>query len=122
MLLFIHGDNTYASWQEVLTQISKNKLEFTSLSGDELSDVNQIFLGLDSYSLFATVPAVLVIKRLYNNRKKSLQQELLAQLQTRKDPNLHLIIWEDKKIEHGGKLLEYFKTKGRVQEFKMLNI
>jgi len=122
MIKFFHGDNTFASWnalQEVLLQSGSG---YKTIAGDELDSLQEIFLALDSLHMFAAAPEITVVKRIFNNRKRSLVNDLLAQLQKRSLKELRLLIWEDKKVSSASKLLGFFQDSGEVLEFKPYDI
>ena len=122
MIKFFHGDNTFASWNALQELLLNTKGGYKSIAGDELDNVQEIFVALDSLHMFTAAPEITVIKRIYNNRKRSLVNELLAQLQRRSVKELQLLIWEDKKISSGGKLLSFLQDLAAVQEFKPFDI
>lgn len=121
MIYLIHGDNYFESGEELskLTHEYTEKFPDAALElrhGDETDSVNELFSEADSLSFFST-KKLLVIKRLFSNRKTSILSEVADFLSERKE--IDLIFWEEKSVDKRSKLFKLVSKIGVVREFEM---
>lgn len=117
MLALFHGNNNFASWQELQKLIGKN--DFTLLNGDNLEDANQLFLNVDSFSFFAE-KNITVVKRLLKNKRKSVVEAAVKGLLASDPKNLELVFWEEGKVDKRLKFFDFIKKQGKIVESEYL--
>lgn len=99
MLLFIHGDNQYASLNRLKQVRESYKGSSIVIDGDTIDDPVRIFSSTDSISMF-TPKLLTVVKRFQNNPKKiSLGTRIVERLQGKGFADIDLIFWEDHNTE-----------------------
>ncbi|MCA9383111.1 DNA polymerase III subunit delta [Candidatus Dojkabacteria bacterium] len=115
MLKLIHGDNTYGSYQE-LNKVLKKNPEYKIIDGSKLDNLDDIFVSVESMTLFASEPSLTIVKRLSKNRKKSLQDQLVEEIKDIKSNDVNLVLWEDKSMDKRSKLYKLLKKNADVSE------
>ena len=120
MIYLLHGDNYFETGLELsrlLLEIKKKnpEIEINTLHGDEAQNLNDIFSGSDAFSMFST-RNLLLIKRIFSNRKTSILAETADYLSDKKD--LDVIFWEDRAADKRSKLYKLISKVGVVREFE----
>lgn len=121
MLTLIYGNNTYASIERLNEIISKHQGTVTTVDGEGITDVAEIFSHTDTFSMFTTRDLV-IVKRFQNNRRKiTLERKIVAKLQLIgvKD-DFDLIFWEDHAL--GAATRKSVKKKLTKKQAKTTNI
>lgn len=121
MLILLHGDNAFASLQKLHTYTAKQK-EVQIIHGDEVRELNDIFISLDNLSLFSDAPAEMtVVKRFDKNKRKSLHEDFADYLKDHKLDSQKLIFWEEGSVDKRRKFYKMLKKHGEVEEYKALD-
>lgn len=122
MIKFIFGENSYESWkvlEKIKNDLKKsNGSEIKIIDGDEVKSIGEIFESSESFSMFSNSPSMIILKRLFANRAKSLQELVLEHI--KKNPDIELIIFEDSKVDKRSKLYKYLNKSSEVYESKLL--
>jgi len=116
MLYLLHGNNTYDSWASML-QITTG--DFSSLDGATFDNLDKFTALTSNLPLFAGEQKTLVVKRLFENKKKTIIEKLLQYLQEN-NPGVDIIFWEARKADARTKLFAYLKKNGKLMEFDFL--
>ncbi|MBN1915799.1 hypothetical protein JW796_02270 [Candidatus Dojkabacteria bacterium] len=121
MIYLIHGDNYFESGEELRSLVYEYNQKFSDAEvevkhGDEANTLNDLFSGLDTISLFST-RKLLVVKRLFSNKKKSILSETADFLSERK--KMTLVLWEEKSADKRSKLFKLISKIGVVREFEI---
>lgn len=119
-----HGKNTFLSKELLRSEIENLKekdpeTEILTLEADTLNP-EQILDPLSSPSLFAK-KRLIIIKRIYKNKKKGDILEPLLELLDKSQSDDILLIWEEEKIRSNTKYYKFFKKENAVEESKDLN-
>lgn len=118
MIYLLHGENTFASSQQMNGLL---KGEYSLIDGSVLDSIDPIFQQSDSISMFAGLTQKkTLVKRFFSNRKKTLQEKLLTELETRTELP-EIIFWESGKVDARLKLYKYISKHGKVVESTILN-
>ncbi|MFQ5493323.1 MAG: DNA polymerase III subunit delta [Candidatus Dojkabacteria bacterium] len=115
MLVIVHGDNQYATWQKLL-ELTAGSVRW--IDGSSLDNLDAIFEAADSYSLMDDEPERVVVKRIFKNRKRSLVTQL-ADLLKERESIPDMVLWESGKVDKRSKLYKFAKSSGEVHEYTL---
>jgi len=114
MIFLFHGENTFLSYQSA----KKDKIDLIIIDGQDLTDIEKIILHTSSQDLFSAGNSKLLIKRFLENKNKSLQEKLIANIFI--DKSFTIIFWEAQKADSRSKFYKFIQKAGEVKEFKYL--
>lgn len=115
MIFLFHGGDSYASWQNLLAEVKKIGKSPRVIFGDEVKTFNDIIAGAENYSLFLSdTPKATVIRRLSENKSKTLVKEIEDRLSKGYKDNLYL--WEDGKLDKYSAVAKLAAKHGKIAE------
>lgn len=121
MLILIHGENSFESKAE-LTKVLKKNAQASHIDGSDLSNLDEIFVSLDNYSLFQeTKPKITLVKRFLKNKKKTLHDSFVQNIKEINTDSIDIVFWEDSKADKRGKFYKIIKKVGDVREYNYPN-
>jgi len=120
MIKLFHGDNSYSSW-EAMRQDIKDRDNIQWIEGRTLIDLDSIFIGVDSYSMFESSNKLTVVKRFFKNKRISLKKSIVSVFEKKNLTQSDVYFWENEKVDKRTQLYKYIKNKGKVEEYNFLD-
>ncbi|MDP2860556.1 MAG: DNA polymerase III subunit delta, partial [bacterium] len=129
MLIFLYGQDTYRSKEELRRMIETNKqantdwVDFVRIdAGDKQTEIfNELKQTTDTMSMFSSKKMMIIENVFLRQAQDKLQEEILEFLKKRKienDKNTTIIFWAE---DASGDLSKYLKSKAECKEFKPLD-
>ncbi|KXK25796.1 MAG: DNA polymerase III subunit delta [candidate division WS6 bacterium OLB20] len=112
MLHLAHGENPYHSLKVARKAAGS---DCVVVDGDDLESLDDIFRHGDSISMFASEPATVLLKRFFKNRKKTLHNLFVEELERRDQPPA-IVLWEEGTADKRTKLFKYLQKNAEVHE------
>jgi DNA polymerase-3 subunit delta len=117
MVYIFHGENAYASWQEVLKLTSGR---YDVLDGAALESLEGLSSLTGTLPMFKTEQKAVVVKRFFRNKRRTLLDQMLEFLGGMPRDAVDLIFWEEGKADARTKLFTFFKKNGKVDDKSFL--
>jgi DNA polymerase-3 subunit delta len=120
MLYIYHGENSFDSWDALISDLDKKKKKFIVLEGKELTSTEEIFKDLNFISMFSNndIDAI-IIKRLSECKSKTVLKGLKSKLEEKISVDLY--IWETVELGKFSSIMLLGKELGKVLHFKPMN-
>jgi DNA polymerase III subunit delta len=93
MIKLIHGSNTFTSLKE-LKSIQAKLTEVVVIDAEKTNDLNEINLVSNTYSMFDQHASNIIIKRLFQNKKKTLIEDAVESIIKNQENFGSVIFWE----------------------------
>lgn len=112
MRMLIHGDNLVQSriyLNKSIDSLRESTPDIIRLEGKKTT-LTQLIQATESSSLFSQ-DKLIVVENLYKHSSKNVQKNLITQLSADYPDNLHLIVWEQKRL-----------TPSQIKKFKNFDV
>jgi DNA polymerase III subunit delta len=122
MILLLNGDNIFElnkALADLISEYKNKNYSIENIDGGTISTLGDAFGGVDAMSFFSE-SKIIVIKRIFSNRKTTLLNEAAEYIAEHKDSDI--IFWEDKKADKRGKLYKTLSKIGVVREYTTKNL
>jgi len=130
MLVFLYGEDTFRSKEELRKMIEENKnankdwLDFIRIdaSDKQVEVFKELRQTTNTVSMFSSRKMIIIENVFLRQAQDKLQDEILDFLKKKKiedDKNITVIFWEED-VEEKNELFKYLKSKAECREFKLL--